>query len=70
MAHIQMHFSSKTHSTSGPRRSAQEPGEMVVREDSVTYKSAPRRKRDREEEEERKAGVKDKQVLALLYEFS
>lgn len=47
-----------------------EPGETVVREDSVTYKSAERRKRDREEEWERKAEVKDKQVLALLYEFS
>lgn len=65
-----MHISSKTHSTSGPRRSAQEPGETLVREDSVTYKSAQKRKRDREEEGERKAEVKDKQVLALLYEFS
>lgn len=70
LAHIQMHISSKTHSMSGPRRSAQEHGEMVVREDSVMYKSAERRKRDREEEWERKAEVKDKQVLALLYEFS
>lgn len=70
LAHIQMHISSKTHSTSGPRRSVQEPGETVVREDSVMYKSGERRKRDREEEWERKAEVKDKQVLALLYEFS
>lgn len=50
LAHIQMHISAKTHYTSGPRRSAQQPGEMVVREDSVMYKSAQRRKRDREEE--------------------
>lgn len=50
LAHIQMHISSKTHYTSGPRRSAQQPGETVVREDSVMYKSAQRRKRDREEE--------------------
>lgn len=48
LAHIQMHISSKTHSTSGPRRSVQEPGELVVREDSVMYKSAERkRKRQR-----------------------
>lgn len=55
---------------SGPSRSAQEPGETVVRDDSVMYKSAERRKGDREEKRERKAEVKDKQVLALLYEFS
>lgn len=56
---------------SGPSRSAQEPGETVVREDCVMYKSAERRKkRPRGRERERKAEVKDKQVLALLYEFS
>lgn len=52
------------------QRSAQEPGGTVVIEDSVKCKSAERRKRDREDEWERKAEVKDKQVLALLYEFS
>lgn len=50
LAHIQMHISSKTHFTSGPRRSAQKHGEAVVRGDSVMYKSAQRRKGDREEE--------------------
>lgn len=63
-----MHISSKNHSTSGPRRSEQEPGETVVREDSVMYKSAEMGGGTTEKSGRERRG-KDKQVLALLYEF-
>lgn len=68
LAHIQMNISAKTHSTSGPRRSVQEPGETVVREDSVMYKSAEKRqKRQRGREGEKGWGKRQTSVGSAIW---
>lgn len=70
LARIQMHISSKTHSASGPRRSEQEAAGTVVKE---ILSRINQLRRGKGKQRGRVGGTgwgKDKQVLALLYEFS